>query len=203
MKTLASIFPLPPTESDFAGFTWPRYVATIPKGGIAKRKERYTRPCVGPYYHSPTPNQNGNRFFYLESDFMPGLRWKWCDEVEGVSIRHKGWFTNDFQDETLRGLVMRLPRSRGFLAGYSMGEGMASFLCPEIWQDEQDAAREADRMAERAAERVAEEWEREREREEEERAELEEAFNLGDEYVGKGLCGAEIILKPSPKLNPA
>lgn len=73
--------------------------------------------------------------------------------MEGARIRHQGWFCDEYSCETIRGLVFRLPKGRGFLAAWSMGEGMASNLDTSyIWDDEQDAARAADQMAEQAAE---------------------------------------------------
>ncbi|WP_155986686.1 hypothetical protein [Thioalkalivibrio sp. ALE23] len=93
---------------------------------------------------------------FLDSDFAPGLRWEWCDEVSDA-ICPTGWFTDPGEeDETIRGIVMRLPHGRGFLAGWSMGEGMPSVFDKEIHHDETDAAHAADNMSERAAERARE-----------------------------------------------
>lgn len=142
----------------FAGFTFPKFVWTLPRGKFSKRIERMRNPVTGEYYHAPKP-VNGSHpgaGFYLDSDGMPGLRWQWCDEVDGARIRHTGWFADDYQDTKIRGLVMRLPGSRGFLAGYSMGESMASAVDGYIYGDEVDAARAADSMAQNAADR---DWE--------------------------------------------
>lgn len=115
-----------------------------------------SRKHCGPYYVTP-PNANDKetRMFYLDSDFMPSLRWTWCDEI-ARTIKHTGWYYNDF-DETIRGLVFRLPHNRGFLAAYSMGDGMASAVDTSyIYDDEIDAALAADDMAKYAAERQRE-----------------------------------------------
>lgn len=137
---------------EFAGFAWPRFVATLPTGPKARRLERYRNPVTGPYYHAPRPDQAGKgRGFYLD-DTAAGLRWQWADEVAGSRVDNTGWFCDDYQLQTIRGLVARLPRGRGFLAGWSMGENMASVLDCEIYDDETDAARAADSMAESAAE---------------------------------------------------
>lgn len=151
-------------EFSFAGFDFPKYVWTLPKGPWRKRLEHMRRPVTGGYYCAPTPNRSGTSF-YLESDFMPDLRWKWADEACS-RIRHKGWYSNEYQDETIRGIVMRLPNNRGFLAGWSMGKGMSSFVDYDVFLDEVDAAQCADSMAENAAERQRE-FERELEAEEE------------------------------------
>lgn len=137
---------------NFAGFMWPKYVWTLPKSSFAKRIERHNNPGCGGYYHMPKPQgRNGGMGFYLESDGMPGLRWKWADDVSG-SIRHTGWYCDKFGDTTIRGIVMALPHGRGFLAGWSMGENMASGLEYRIYDDEEEAARAADSIAESMAE---------------------------------------------------
>jgi len=178
MKTQTQTFPLPFPAFHFASFAWPRYVATLPRGGMAKRLERYKQPICGPYYHSPKPEDAGKGTgFYHESSCSPfRLRWQYCDEVTAVNIRHTGWWTDDFQDQKIRGLVFRLPRSRGFLAGWTMGESMASVVECDIYETEREAAYAADSLAENAAEKEREYQEKyEAERlAEEERKEAEE-----------------------------
>lgn len=119
------------------------------------------------YRTHPDPGAK-TMFFYMGSDFAPGLRWKWADKVCDVSIDHVGWCSDAFCDDTIRGFVMALPHGRGFLAGWSMGEGMASEVSYEIHETEQRAAYRADQMAERVAdeERAASEDEDEDELEE-------------------------------------
>jgi hypothetical protein len=137
----------------FAGFTWPRYLATIPAGPLSRRAadRKPGRAMCGDYYHAPTPGAKG-RGFYLGSDAL-GLRWQWADETEGAGIGHTGWFCDDIESETIRGIVLRLPRGRGFLAGWSMGKDMASSVdYSPIFDNAADAAACADSMAESAAE---------------------------------------------------
>jgi len=112
-----------------------------------------TRKHCGPYYGSPAyAGIDNSRFFYLDSDFMPSLRWQWADDV--VSLNHTGWYSDDDGiAETIRGIVMRLPHERGFIAGWSMGESMASEIEISIYPDQESAAYAADTMAEHAAER--------------------------------------------------
>lgn len=160
-KTLAAKFPIQNVSLprfNFAGFQWPRYVAVLPQGSKAKRLARYASAC-GPYYHAPKPvlsPDNQGKGFYLGSDGMPSLRWDWCDDVVS-SIGHTGWFADSHGDgDKIRGIVFTLPKGRGFLAGYSMGEGMASGLECEIYADKEGAAHSADGIAERLAERSCE-----------------------------------------------
>lgn len=152
MTRLSTLTP----EFNFAGFAWPRHVARMPKR-FASVAERNAYPC-GEYYHAPRLWAEPVKSFYLNSDFMPGLRWQWCDEIDGASIHHTGWFADEHGDgDTIRGIVFRLPHGRGFLAGWSMGERMASAIdYSRIYDDERDAARAADSMAESTAERERE-----------------------------------------------
>lgn len=111
-------------------------------------------PCGNYHYRSDADQEYMS--FYLESDFMPDLRWQWADEVTR-SIEHLGWFTDEFGDaEKARGFIMRLPHGRGFLAGWSLGEGMCAEVERYIYDNETDAAHAADSMAEHVAEKERE-----------------------------------------------
>ena len=145
----------------FAGFTWPRYVATLPRGSLRQRLQDRRTGCCGDYYHAPSPNNREGRGFYLTRREACGLRYTYADEVSGSGIRDPGWFTDDTCSDTIRGIVLRLPRGRGFLAGWTMGEGMASSVdYSPICDDEAEAAQCADSMAENAAENEREYQER-------------------------------------------
>ena len=137
----------------FAGFQWPRHLARMACGPAALRKKWAGRKVCGEYYHAPSPETAGTgRGFYLESDGQPFTRWQWCDEVDGVRIDHTGWFCDEYGDGgKIRGIVVALPHGR-FLAGWSMGEGMASTVDADLYDTAEDAACAADSMAERAAE---------------------------------------------------
>jgi hypothetical protein len=161
MKPHTSRFTLPAPEFQWAGFTFPKWLFTLPNGSIAKRLRDSKVNICSPYFHSPNPNDAGTGTgFYLDSDGMPGLRWYWADECCS-SIEHTGWYTQpDGNGDKIRGIVMRLPRSRGFLAGWSMGESMASEVDSTIYMDERSAALAADSMAQQDAERECEAYER-------------------------------------------
>lgn len=146
MKTLE-------TQFTFAGFTWPRYVANMATLQTLREKKEQ-RKYTGGYYHAPTPNANG-RGFYLGDAGQPFARWKWCDDV-ARSINHTGWFCDEYYDGSkIRGIVVYLPHGR-FLAGWSMGEGMASSVDADLYDDETSAAHAADSIAENAAEKERE-----------------------------------------------
>lgn len=146
-----------PTEFSFAGFNFPKYLSTIPKGTVQQRKERYKH--TGGYYSAPRPGSKGY-MCYLDSDFSgPARRWQWCDEVSGARIGHTGWFCDeDCSDNSkIRGIVVRLNKGKGFLIGWSMGEGMATNIETDyIYDDEYSAAQAADDCAKYAAEQERE-----------------------------------------------
>jgi hypothetical protein len=146
--------PLNP-EFTFAGFTWPRYVADMACGRPAMARKREIRRICGGYYHAPRPNASEGRGFYLADAGMPGHRWQWADEMDSVNIQHRGWFCDDDQDQTIRGIVILLPHGR-YLAGWSMGEGMASSVGATVYASALDAAYAADEEARCAAERERE-----------------------------------------------
>lgn len=129
-------------------------------------RARHSGPC-GPYYMNARPLRTGARCAgfggYLSSDESEvsegsGVRLRvvgWADHI--VPMRHKGWFTDDHGDgETARGLVLRLPNGRGFLAGWSMGAGMCASFAGDIYDCERDAAYAADEEARCAAEQERE-----------------------------------------------
>lgn len=153
-----------PVEFTFAGFNFPRYIPEFHRSKYddhgGRRKTRIA------YQTAPTPGEAGKGgSFYLNSDFQPGRSWRWCDAVD-LSIRHTGWFTDGDCHDKIRGIVISLPHGR-FLAGWSMGEEMASGYDGAIYTDELDAARAADFLAENVAEKEREYQEEERRKEEE------------------------------------
>ncbi|QOI69631.1 hypothetical protein JT328_gp15 [Aeromonas phage BUCT551] len=143
------------TESTFAGFNYPRYIAALPRGNMADRLARRSPVVCGKTYQ-PNPAPVGEpgtlaRSFYLGDGSQPFTRWAWCDDVDD-RILHTGWFTtNDGDGDKVRGIVVRLPHGRGFLAGWAMGEGMAATVHRDVYADDVEAARAADCFAEAVA----------------------------------------------------
>ena len=162
-----------PIEFTFAGFNFPRYIAELKKG-TKQRQERYKH--TGGYYTAPKPHAD-SKGFYLDDS----IRWKWADDVADARIGHTGWYTDEYGDsDKIRGIVILLSHGR-FLAGWSMGEGMASELAYDIYTDETEAARAADSEAEYAAER-----EREYQEGQDELQRQEEENQGGDEEETEG-----------------
>ncbi|MCW9035392.1 MAG: hypothetical protein OQJ97_14310 [Rhodospirillales bacterium] len=110
-----------------------------------------TRHCP---MNASDPERAARRFY--ENAEQAGLRFVgWADE--SLRLRHTGWYSDNYAEETFRGAIFRLPSKRGqerFVAGYgeSMSDGFVLDLS-EVWNDDQfGVAREADRLAERAGE---------------------------------------------------
>lgn len=145
----------------WAGFTFPRHIVELPSGTRRERMQaaRENKAC-GPYYHAPKPITGGvhpGRGGYHSRAGINGLRRvEYADDISGAGIHHTGWFCDEFGDQTIRGIVVRLTHGR-MLAGWSIGEGMCAAIdcdeifTDEIFTDEIEAARRADGLAESAA----------------------------------------------------
>lgn len=138
---------------EFAGFAWPKREWALPKGNPSKRvrKPRYTS---GYYENAPRMAGKGDIGFYWEEGGEPSGR-QWTLRV--AKMHDTGWYCDNFQEECLHGFVFRLPRGRGFLAGWTMGGQMCASVSREIFDNEAAALLEANWMAEKAAEKMREE----------------------------------------------
>ena len=147
----------------FAGFSFPRQIPRLvcrakPSGSWTGRRFKVNTA----YTTAPEPirgraTRAETTSYYDGSDFAPGLRMAYADECDNVRIEHTGWYTDEEgQGELMRGVVLRLPHGRGFLAGWSLGNGMAATVERSIIDNERDAAYQADRIAELAAEKECE-----------------------------------------------
>lgn len=149
----------------FAGFNYPKSIYQLPTPSNLEgvKKKRALRECCGPYYQD-NPAQvtwaHPGGSFYLGSDFEPGRYIRRADEI--IRLGHTGWYCDEFQEQTIFGIVIYLPHGK-FLAGWSMGEGMASAYEGEIYDDETEAARAADQLAKATAEEELEYLEEQRE----------------------------------------
>ncbi len=103
---------------------------------------------------------------WIENPESVGLRLVgFADEINGAIINHTGWFTNEFQDESLRGVVFQIPGRNGrarFLSGYADPNNPPAALVDLDIQESDDcrgdesAAEEAKRDAARSADSLAE-----------------------------------------------
>lgn len=127
---------------------------------LAERRE--LRKHCGPYTWHPAKPGTGRGFYQdskklavdkLGSTFR--LRLELANtHLQGSRLRYAdGYYCDKHHDDTMTPIIARLPRSRGFLPGWTMGSGMLACLDGVIFDTPGDAARSAHDLAERDAER--------------------------------------------------
>jgi hypothetical protein len=115
-------------QFNFASFSFPRHIPRLVATGGSKRATRIDTA----YYHAPAPDSREGASFYFDSDFAPGLRVEHSAETRG---------------ENAFGIVYRLPRNRGFLAGWALGTNMSAWVDHSIYGSARDAIRAANDAA--------------------------------------------------------
>jgi hypothetical protein len=116
------------------------------------------RKFCGPYQWSPTRPGKGRGFYSSTRDALTidragstfSLRLESAnDHLRGTRLaRTTGCYCDPHGDsDTLQPIIARLPHGRGFLAGWTMGAGMAGSVSGEIYGDETDAAYAAHALA--------------------------------------------------------
>lgn len=122
---------------------------------LAKRNRTHT----GPYKWTPAKPMSG-RGFYMETGTSEltcaahgsgfSLRVELASDHVGGRLSYTQGYSNDLVMDQYTPIILRLPRGRGFVAGWTLGEGMASSMDPDIHAEIQDAAYAAYQLAERA-----------------------------------------------------
>jgi hypothetical protein len=120
----------------------------------SRSEQRPRYPKVGAW--NPAHVSHRETVRWVEHAELAGLRLVgFADEI-AKHIEHRGWFTSEFQDEVMRGIVYQLPARNGteqFLYGYADPNNPGcALLSMCIINDKYDAARFADRFAELHAE---------------------------------------------------
>lgn len=119
-----------------------------------------SRKVVGPYLWRPSEPGSGRGFYRGRGLYCDrtGSGFDLRLEEANKHIRHDaiGYYVDSFQDETLQPIIARLPHSRGFLAGWTMGPNMCATLGPDIYPDAESAAWAAHSTAEHDAEQERE-----------------------------------------------
>lgn len=133
------------------------------------------REYTGPYYWTPSKPGKGRGFYQSSKGLFCDragssfdLRLSYANDYLSHSrLSHiTGYFCDiDGDGDSLKPIVARLPHGRGYLAGWTMGEGMAANLDGYIWEDIEEAARAAHDMAESDAEESREKQAEERAKE--------------------------------------
>lgn len=122
------------------------------------------RRFCGPYSWQPSAPGKGRGFYsgrdelaFDEAGSTLRLRLSYaydCLPAWHSLRRVNAYHCNPYGDgDMIKPVVARLPRGRGFLAGWTMGAGMCGALDSTVYQDEADAAQAAHAMAESDAER--------------------------------------------------
>lgn len=144
-------------------FTGNKIVLIDFKRPLAQRK----RKVVGPYYFHVGPPITSHRDapegfgFYTDrsgqmAEYGSWVRLRVEDANQHTYRRDLKEIKGYFRDETMRPIIARLPRRRGYLAGWTLGEGMASSMSREIHETAEEAARAAHEEARIAAEKERE-----------------------------------------------
>lgn len=118
---------------------------------------RANRKHCGPYQWNPSVPGTGRGFYLSSRGFEMDRAGSTLDlRLDDASTRENpSYGFNEFGDGYMP-IIARLPKGRGFLAGATMGAGMASFLDATIYDDEDEARRAAHEEARIAAERQEE-----------------------------------------------
>jgi hypothetical protein len=113
--------------TSFASLPLPRYISTDIGKGISKLARQNRYKFTSGYRTGDKPRINPSKtFFYLNSVFSPALR---MEEFQAYRLE---------DDTIINALVARLPHER-FLAGWTMGEGMASELHYKVFEGKEEA----------------------------------------------------------------
>lgn len=122
------------------------------------------RRYCGPYRWAPAKPGSGRGFYSgpsaLDMDARgSSFRLRIEDANDHIRDRRnqiRGYYCDSDCIDTLQPIIARLPRGRGFLAGWTMGAGMCASLEGDIYPDAESAAGAAHDVAEYAAERERE-----------------------------------------------
>jgi hypothetical protein len=147
------------------------WTAQLARLDVANGTRRYVSGTYATRFNAPKTETKETLQFFENLASVPFRFVGFADEIAksdyryACGIRHKGWHTDDFCEETLRGCVFRLSHGRGFLIGYqeSANDGFVVSLesifpagKEDNEQEKRDAAYAADSFAERAAEKERE-----------------------------------------------
>ena len=139
-------------KTEFAGFAWPKQEWALPKGKPSQRV-RKTRYTGGYYQNAPCMAGKGEISFYWGEGGEPSGR-LWTLRAE-LDTKH-AWYCDSFQEDAITPFVFALPHGKGWLPGWTMGEGMISSVDRYICMDKADAMNDARGMARIAAEKMRE-----------------------------------------------
>lgn len=187
--------PTPTADKLRVAYLWYRYRSApgyMAPASNALHNARTGSAHVGqfaPVAHGAYNPATSDGYRWVESADDAGLRFVGFADELCRSIDHKGWFTDEFQDGTLRGVVYQLPARKGralYVGGYAdawnKGAALLDFSRVEYgeiggaeWADDGDAQKEAARIGDGMAETAAED-----------EREYQQAWQAGNEYADLG-----------------
>ena len=124
-------------------------ITMIDHGRRTLRQRRDARRSCGPYTWTPAKPGTGRGFYSssrneLECDDHGStfrLRLEYArDHVGTWSARVHSFGCCEYGGDTFTPLIARLPRGRGYLAGWTLGAGMAGSLDAHVYESPSDAA---------------------------------------------------------------
>ena len=130
-----------------------------------------------------TGNWNSEHSEYYIDNIPTGLRQLGYSDEIANSIKHTGWYTDEYQDSTMRGFILQLPSKNGqkkYMSGVKHSDWDGITLSSETFTHRIQAAFFADDMA-----RYSAETEREYQAKEQAKIEIEELHNTMRENIEK------------------
>ncbi len=130
---------------------------------LLQRKD--SRRYTGPYYWKPSKPKGGRGFYQSNEGGLSvdragstfDLRLSLASEHVGYRLAAiRGYYIDSHYIDTLTPIIAILPRGRGYLPGWTMGQGMLAAIDRDICKDPETAAIEAYRLAESEAESMFE-----------------------------------------------
>lgn len=129
------------------------------------RERMESRKHVGPYTWKPTPPMSG-RGFYMESSTHGykcarygsaiDLRIEHANDVIPCTRKPISYGCDEYGYSQIIPIIARLPNKKGFLIGWTMGQGMCAALEPELYHEVVDAGYAAHSHAEHVADKERE-----------------------------------------------
>ena len=146
---------------------YPVFVSNPARGGRLERSGYRTTRRVGDSYPSAVRDLRVSAYWSAISQqgciALSSEPHGWtlrCEDASvGESRRITGYYADEFGDATLIPIVARLPRGRGWLAGYRADGDAGNYLVLDYadrYTDRADASNAAHQLAESAAERERE-----------------------------------------------
>lgn len=121
--------------------------------------------------------------YWMEPEAQKTLRVR--DAQDLIRMDHNGWYTDDFCEDTMQGVVILLSHGRA-LAGYRFSCNGGLTVDGRVYDDPKEAAQQADEMA-----RIAAEQEQEYQRDRREKQEAADELERAEEALEAAMLAAD------------